>query len=224
VQVLNDAGRWDETLLVFISDNGVPFPGAKTTTYDAGLKLPCVVRNPLLAQRGLRCEAMISWVDIAPTLLEFAGAKHQGPGLHGRSFLSILDQPRPTGWDEVFASHTFHEVTMYYPMRVVRDRQYKLIWNVAHSLPFPFASDLWSSATWQAALAQGVESRYGERSVGQYVQRPRFELYDIQQDPGETRNLAGNASYAAKLAELQSKLSKFQEQTSDPWILKWKRE
>lgn len=224
VQLLKDAGRWDDTLLIFISDNGVPFPGAKTTTYDAGLRLPCLVRNPLQPKRGVRCEAMVSWVDVAPTILEFAGAKAQGPKLHGRSWLGILDQPRPAGWDVVHASHTFHEVTMYYPMRVVRNRQFKLIWNVAHPLPFPFASDLWSSATWQAALALGDSSPYGQRTVGRYVQRPRFELYDVEHDAGETQNLAGDPMHAQTFATMQAQLKDFQKRTDDPWLLKWERE
>lgn len=224
VQVLKDAGHWDDTLFVFVSDNGMPFPGAKTTTYDAGLRLPCLVRNPLLPKRGVRSEAMVSWVDIAPTLLEFAGAKAAGPNLHGRSLLGILDQPHPAGWNEVNASHTFHEVTMYYPMRVVRNRKFKLIWNIAHGLPFPFASDLWGSATWQAALALGESAPYGQRTVGTYVHRPRFELYDIESDPGETKNLAADPKHAATLAELQASLRSFQKRTDDPWILKWDRE
>ena len=84
--------------------------------------------------------------------------------LHGRSFLPILEQENPSGWDEMYASHTFHEVTMYYPMRVVRSGRYKLIWNIAHPLPFPFASDLWNSATWQTARRRGPASLYGKEN------------------------------------------------------------
>ncbi len=120
IEILKASGHWDDTLLVLLSDNGMPFPAAKTTTYEAGLRLPCIVRNPYGKSRPARSSAMISFVDIAPTILDFAGAPASGPDLHGRSFLSILEEPDPTGWDEVYASHTFHEVTMYYPMRAVR--------------------------------------------------------------------------------------------------------
>jgi len=225
IQVLKDSGHWDDTLLLFISDNGIPFPGAKTTTYDAGLRLPCLVRNPYSSQRGVRCDAMISWVDIAPTILKFAGAaKIKQDARGGRSFLDILGEPRPEGRDEIFASHTFHEATMYYPMRVARNRKYKLIWNVAHGLPFPFASDLWGSSTWQEALAAGPQSRYGRRTVKQYVERPRFELYDIESDPHEAKNLADDPQHASVLSELQGRIKAEQERTQDPWLLKWDRE
>ena len=66
---------------------------------------------------------------------------------------------------------------MYYPMKTVRAGQYKLIWNIAHPLPFPFASDLWAAPTWQDTYKKGPDALYGKRTVKAYVQRPRFELY-----------------------------------------------
>ncbi len=224
VQLLKDAGHWDDTLFVFISDNGVPFPGAKTTVYDAGLRLPCLVRNPYAGRRPTSCDALVSWVDLAPTILEFAGAPASGPDLHGRSLLGILDQVHPSGWDEIYASHTLHEVTMYYPMRVVRTRQYKLIWNVAHGLPFPFASDLYRSATWQEARAKGPEALYGKRTIAAYVNRPQIELYDIQGDPDEVVNLAADPRHSATLTRLIGRLKDFQMRTKDPWLHKWEYE
>jgi N-sulfoglucosamine sulfohydrolase len=224
VEVLKNAGHWDDTLFVFISDNGIPFPGAKTTAYDAGLRLPCLIRNPYVKRRAICSQALVSWVDIAPTILEFAGLPSTAPALAGRSLAAILDQEHPAGWDEVYASHTLHEVTMYYPMRVVRTRQYKLIWNIAHPLPFPFASDLWSSPTWQEARTKGLQGRYGQRTVAAYVHRPQFELYDIEKDPYESVNLASDPMYAATLAQLKAKLKDFQKRTNDPWIHKWEYE
>jgi N-sulfoglucosamine sulfohydrolase len=221
MRMLKDAGHWDDTLLVFVSDNGIPFPGAKTTVYDAGLRLPCIVRDPDAKQRGVRSPAMISWVDIAPTILEFAGSEFTGKDLHGRSFLHLWDGKDEVPRDEVYASHTLHEVTMYYPMRAVRTRQYKLIWNLAHPLPFPFASDLFRSPTWQEAHAKGPNALWGKRKISTYVNRPRFELYDLDKDPDELVNLAADIHYAPILSQLKVKLKDFQKRTADPWILKW---
>jgi N-sulfoglucosamine sulfohydrolase len=167
----------------------------------------------------------VSWVDIAPTVLEFTGARPARAGrLHGRSFLPILNEATPDGWDEVYASHTFHEVTMYYPMRVVRSGRHKLIWNIAHPLPAPLASDLFNSATWQDSLQRGDDFLYGKRTIKQLTHRPQFELYDLEADPDEIHNLAGDPAHHETLVKLQQKLRDFQKRTNDPWLLKWNRE
>ncbi|HMO35051.1 MAG TPA: hypothetical protein PKA06_03315, partial [Gemmatales bacterium] len=79
------------------------------------------------------------------------------------SFLTLLRGESSTGWDKVYLSHTFHEVTMYYPMRGLRTRQYKYLWNLASPLPYPFASDLYASPTWKAVLQDKIE-KLGERN------------------------------------------------------------
>ena len=240
MEVLKAAGVYDQTLILYLSDHGIAMPGGKTTVYEPGLRSPLIVRHPEAERRGIVSEAMISWVDLTPTVLDFAGVEPpvyeqhisdvkiaelidlpDAHGLHGRSFLEIVDEPAPPGWDEVFASHTFHEIQMYYPMRVVRDRDYKLIWNIAHGLPFPFATDLWAAATWQAAWQQGMEARYGARTVADYIHRPAFELYDMRADPYEFENLADDPAYTDVLKAYQERLRTFQARTSDPWALKW---
>jgi N-sulfoglucosamine sulfohydrolase len=240
VRLLKEEGVYEQSLILYLSDHGAAFPGAKTTVYEPGLRSPLIVRHPDAARRGVTSDAMVSWVDLTPTLLEFAGAsapryaQHilspdvravaEFPtehGLHGRSFLAATRGEPLTGWDEVYASHTFHEIQMYYPMRAVRGRQYKLIWNLAYQLAFPFATDLWSASTWQTTWREGPRARFGVRTVASYINRPEFELYDLSRDPWEATNLATDPAYADVLAAHKTKLRDFQARTSDPWILKW---
>lgn len=223
VRALRDTGHYDDTLILYLSDNGSPFPGAKTNLYDVGTHLPLVVRSPDQKQRGGACRALVNWADLTPTILEFTGAKGPNYPLQGRSLLSILDTADPVGWDELFASHTFHEVTMYYPMRVIRTREYKLILNLAHALPFPLAQDLYGSLTWQGVLER-KDGRLGSRGVAAYLQRPRLELYDLAADPGEVVNLAGNPELAATQADLETRLKAWQKRTKDPWLIKYEHE
>jgi N-sulfoglucosamine sulfohydrolase len=220
IEILKESGRWDDTMIIYISDNGIAFPGAKTTLYEPGMRLPCVVRNPNARKKGVVTNAMVTWADITPTILDFAGAAVKEVEFHGRSFLSALEEEKPKGWDEIYASHTFHEITMYYPMRVVRTRKYKLIWNIAHGLDYPFSTDLWASKTWQDILKRG-DKIYGQRSVEAYIHRPKFELYDLENDPHEIKNLADDPKHAGVLKELKDKIKAFQKRTGDPWILKW---
>ncbi len=251
VQILKDAGKYDDTLIVFTSDHGMAFPAGKTTVYEGGLQVPFLVRNPYNEKRGVRANAMISHVDITPSLVDFAGgydpgkraAKAKAVGdaftrkvrprenasrvfksFHGRSWIPVLDKENAEGWDEIGASHTFHEIQMYYPMRVFRDRKYKLIWNIAHGLEYPFASDLWAASTWQGQFKKGMDAPYGFRTVGSYINRPEFELYDVSKFPAENDNLAANPDHAEVLEEYKQKLKDLQKKTRDPWIMKWRYE
>lgn len=247
LRVLRESGHYDDTLIVYTSDHGMAFPGGKTNLYEGGMRIPLVVRAPGVTPRGATTPALVSLADITPTLLDYAGGLEPGADaflkrelagalvqagqpvpeprrFHGRSFLPVLDDPTAEGFGEIYASHTFHEIQMYYPMRVVRTRQFKLIWNIAHPLPFPFASDLWAAPTWQAQYKQGPQTNYGQRTVGEYMHRPEFELYDLQTDPHETHNLAEDSQSAQTLKQLKAKLKAFQQRTGDGWILKWKYE
>jgi len=224
IQHLKDAGVYDKTLIMYTSDHGIAFPGGKTTLYEGGMKIPLVVRNPYIKAAGTECNAMVNLADLTPTILDFAGGLKKKHGRQGRSFLSAMEQENPAGFDEVYASHTFHEITMYYPMRVVRNREYKLIWNLAHGLPYPFASDLWSAPTWQDVYKKGPNAMYGKRTVRAYIHRPKFEMYNIAKDPDETKNLAEDKKYAKQFAELKDKIKAFQKSTKDPWMLKWNYE
>jgi len=220
IEHLKKAGKYDNTIVIYISDNGIAFPGAKTTAYEPGLNLPCIVRTPWQRKRGIACDALVNWADLTPTILDFAGATPGRYEFHGRSFQPVLEREHAADWDTTYASHTFHEITMYYPMRVVRERRFKLIWNIAHGLEYPFASDLWESATWQGTLKRGSKL-YGKRTVEAYLQRPKFELYDLETDPHEVKNLADDPQYRGQLDEMKAKLKAFQKRTKDPWILKW---
>ncbi|GAB2558557.1 sulfatase family protein [Spirosoma areae] len=216
VDYLKDTGQYDNTLIIYLSDNGAPFPGSKTTLYEPGIRLPCIVKLPKPRKRGFVQEAMISWVDITPTLLDFAGVGKSAIPRQGRSFREIIEQEGVTGWDEIYASHSLHEITMYYPMRALRERRYKLIVNLAHELPFPMALDLEQSFTWQDIL-KTKQTRYGKRTIAAYLHRPPIELYDLQTDPDEVHSVATNPRYRDVLTRMQVKLKRFQQKTRDPW-------
>jgi N-sulfoglucosamine sulfohydrolase len=222
LKALEETGKANETLVIYLSDNGMPFPGAKTNLYDAGVHLPLIVRSPAQTKRGVVNHAMVSWVDITPTILDWAGIKPSAD-LPGRSILPVLEQQNPQGWDTIFASHVFHEITMYYPMRVIRTRRHKLIWNLAHELPYPFASDLWGSPTWQTILRGNVKMM-GQRPTNAYLHRPEYELYDLDKDPHELKNVANDSAYAPVLSDLKARLRKMMEETKDPWVVKFQHE
>src|SRR5262245_41322388 len=111
LDVLRDTGHSGDTLVIYLSDNGRRFPGAKPTLYAEGIHLPLIISPPAQTKRGVRNNAMVSWVDIVPTILDWAGVPlPTTQRFAGRSILPILGQTDPQGWDRVFASHGFHEI------------------------------------------------------------------------------------------------------------------
>ncbi|MFY0686431.1 MAG: sulfatase [Cyclobacteriaceae bacterium] len=242
---LKEAGKWDNTILLYISDNGIAFQGAKTNIYEPGVRLPLIVKGLGSDNKGTVSNAMVNWTDLTPTILDFAGilseaenelkAGFQGfsnyvpetdfeviDQFHGYSFKQTLkgEEGRRA---ENYASHTFHEITMYYPMRSITTDRYKLIWNIASALPYPHATDLWASATWQGAL-RNPEVPYGTKTIESYTYRPKFQLYDLKEDPQESVNLVNSPGHHETLRALQEKLRAFQLKTNDPWIIKWDHE
>ncbi len=220
VSILRETGKYDNTVVLLESDNGSAFPGALTTLYEPGMRLPCIVRSPFQERKGITCGAMINWADLAPTIADFAGLDHASLGFQGRSFRSVLETENPGGWDQVYASHTFHEVTMYQPMRVLRQRRYKLIWNIVHDQQLQMTRDLRESSTWRALMRRDAR-QLGKREISALLKRPEFELYDLDQDPDEINNLAAQPEFADRLSAMTRELREFQERTRDPWIISW---
>jgi len=216
LDALKETGHDADTLVIYLSDNGRAFPGAKTTLYDEGIHLPLIISSPAQTQRGVRNEAMVSWVDITPTILEWAHVAAPG-ALAGKSILPILEQAQPKGWDRVFASHGFHEIQQYYPMRALRTREYAYIVNLAAPLEYPIAGDIASSPSWQAIVARPSVG-LGTRTLPAFLHRPAEELYDLRKDPDEVHNLAADPAHREVLDALREQMSRFRKQTHDPWL------
>lgn len=215
LDLLAESGRADDTLVIFLSDNGRPFPGAKTNLYGPGLHLPLIVRAP--GSAAAVNEAMVSWIDIAPTVLDWAGVAPPQYPLPGKSLLKVLgktDDPERTA---VFASHEFHEINQYYPMRAVRTGTHSYILNLAHPLDYPIAGDVAGSPSWRA-IAADPAIPLGKRSQAAYRKRPAEELYDLTRDPDELVNLVADPAHAAVRDVLRARLLEMRKATRDPWL------
>jgi len=226
---LKQAGFDDSTLVIYSSDNGIPFPTGRTNLLDPGMAEPFLVSSPLHKERwGQNSDALVSLVDIVPSVLHWFGVQYPtykifGPNsvqLTGKSFLPVLQQEPKSGWDVVYASHDLHEITMYYPMRVVRTRDYKLIQNLNYKMPFPIDQDFMLSPSFQDLLnrtREGLPTNWF-RTLKGYYYRPQWEMYDVFGDPKELDNLADNPQYQDILTSLKGRLNVWQNVTDDPWI------
>ena len=225
---LQDYGYGNNTLVILTADNGIPFPNAKTNLYESGMGEPMILSNPMAPERwGQQTEALASTTDIVPTILDWFNIKYPeyklfGPTvtLQGKSLLPVLNAEPTTGYDTAFSSHTFHECTMYYPMRVVRDKSHRLIHNLNFKMPYPIASDLFGSPTFQDILkhaSQNVSTKWF-KTLDQYYNRSEFELFDLDKDPLETKNVIDDPAYQDVAKELKDKLWQWQINTDDPWL------
>lgn len=227
---LENAGYLNSTLIIFSSDNGIPFPSGRTNLYDPGMIEPMLLSSPISRQRdGEHSQAMVSLIDIVPTLLDWFGVRYpeyeifnhdQPVRLTGHSLLPILENEPDSGFDEVYASHSLHEITMYYPMRSYRNKQYKLIKNLNFKMPFPIDQDFFVSPTFQDILQRTHQNEptYWYKSLKDYYYRDQWELFDLEQDPQELHNIAHDESRQDVLLSLMKKLNQWQNETDDPWI------
>ncbi|QBK30186.1 sulfatase family protein [Roseitalea porphyridii] len=214
---LEASGKADETLVVFVSDNGAPFLNSKTTLYDAGVHLPLLMRVPG-ARAGVANPNLVSFIDILPTMLDWAGAPAAESARRGRSLLPIMEhETLEDDWRLVFGSHTFHEITNYWPTRFARTPRYKYHRNVAWQLDFPFSGDLYGSLSWEG-MRNANPSTIGRRPLKAYVRRPPEELYDLVDDPFEVNNLADVPEHQRTLHELRARTEAWQRETDDPWL------
>ncbi|NOX54746.1 MAG: sulfatase, partial [Planctomycetes bacterium] len=182
LDALERSGKAGETLILFTSDHGSSEPGAMANHYDPGVRVPLIVKSPEQKQRGLVTDAMVTFADLVPTILDWTGVPGPAYPLPGRSFLPVLEERHPAGWDEVYLSHVFHEVQTYYPMRTIRTRRYKLIWNMAWRQEYPLPLDTIERATWRGVVRRG-DKTIGRRSVEKFLFRDPLELYDLEKDP-----------------------------------------
>ncbi|KAK5174564.1 uncharacterized protein LTR77_001645 [Saxophila tyrrhenica] len=229
MEALERQGIADETLVIFTSDNGPPFLNSKTTLYDSGVHLPLIIRKPN-AQGGITNPQMVSFIDLLPTTLDWAGIdldyspgwNFKSPPRRGSSLLPILETsellPEDQWQHHIFGSHTFHENQNYWPTRFMRTRRYKYHRNVAWRLDFPFAGDLYASLSFEAMRNQKKPVMIGNRTLKDYIFRPPEELYDLEKDPQELHNLASGEAHKEILLDMREKLSLWQKETKDLWL------
>ena len=237
INILRERGTLENTIIIITSDNGMPFPRAKATSYDSGTRVPLVIYWNKMPVTGRYSDDMVSLIDLAPTIYELAGITPDG-GFSGRSLLPILKSRKngvtDPGREFVITGVERHlpgsrSESLCYPIRSIRTSQYLLILNLEPDrLPAGDPSgdfypqdditegygDTDGSPT-KAAIWLGRENNpyYFDLAFGK---RPPVELYDITADPWQLNNLAGESGYAAVVKDLSEKLDRELKATSDP--------
>lgn len=203
----------ENTMILFFSDNGRPFPRDKTTLYDGGIKTPFIISWPGVAKSGTKVAHMVSTIDIAPTILDLAGI-HPSNQMNGLSFVSILKNPNVEIRSEIYAEDHWHDFEDY--TRAVRTKEFKYIRNFYPDLPNTPPADAFRSMTYQSMLKQKEADQLNESQSRCFeIPRPEEELYDIINDPNELINLADTPEYAKQLTDMRNRLEHYRSTTND---------
>jgi N-sulfoglucosamine sulfohydrolase len=213
LETLDRMGVADNTVILLIGDHGAPFPRAKATSYDRGLRIPFLVRGPGIPPDQVN-DQPVSTVDILPTFLDFAGVALP-PSLPGQSLRPLLEgKTPPNPAQPLFASYYAHQKDAVFPMRAVRQGDWLFIKNLQPDTPRPNAGI--DGTPLEKSLEQADEKARGIYEA--FRNPPSIELYNLATDPYCFDNLAEQPEYQTRLAELRAMLRKFRAETSDPLL------
>lgn len=220
---LQRSGAAEDTLVVFLSDNGMAFPFAKANCYLRSTLTPLIVRWPAVTSAGSEnAEEFVNMLDLFPTFCDAAGI--QAPeGLDGRSITPLLKGVGLKADDggareRVFT--VFHETSAKnrYEMRCVQDARYGYIWNAwADGETHYKAENMWG-LTWNAMLEASASDTAVRARTDFYLTRSHEELYDLTVDPDCLHNLAQNPEFSVILADQRATLAEWMTETRDPLL------
>jgi arylsulfatase A-like enzyme len=198
----------NNTLVVFTTDHGIPFPHAKMTLYDPGIEVALMFGGPGIPQ-GVTRQEMISNVDIMPTLLDLIGMRSPS-NLQGRSFIGLLANGAYKPNERIFAEKTYH--TYYDPMRAVRGTRWKLIANFECAPGQETSPDYFNNAKGYPEVADALAV------PREMLYHPPFEMYDLRNDPYEQHNVADRPDLKGTRDGLVRDLHKWMRDTDDPLL------
>jgi len=212
-----------EAILIFTSDHGAQLPYGKWNNYDYSVKAPMLIHWPGVTTPGDRHSALISFVDILPTLVEIGGGTPPASGyepneIDGRSFVPLLKGKTDHHRDYVFSTNS-SAAHHTYPLRSVRTDRFRYILNLFPELNFTIQTDhnpkAESHYMWEAWVEHAHADPVAAKKLSLYHNRPREELYDLHRDPHEQFNLAQNPEYRETLESHRQALQDWIEKSGD---------
>ncbi len=217
LEALDQSGLTDNTLVVFITDNGSAFPFAKANAYLASTRTALLVRWPGVTKAGsVDAKHFVSEVDFFPTFLEVAGLP-KPEGLDGRSLVPLFKGESQEDREYVFTQIDYTIGGPAKPMRCIQDERYAYIFNAFSDGKFKYRNNN-EGLTFKAMEKAGKNDPAIQERVDMYRYRIPQEFYDLQKDPGCIINLIDEPAYQERIAQYQKRLRQWMLETNDHCI------
>ncbi len=208
----------DDVIYVFSSDHGGQWPFGKRNLYDHGIHVPLIGAWPGKIKPDTRTEAIVSWVDILPTLIDLTGGDVPR-GIDGRSFAGVLKGDRSEHRSEIFTTHRGDGVYNVYPIRAIRTKRFKYILNLMPDHIHTNHSDILrkerAGAYWDSWDKVAASDPKAKAIIDSYFVRPAEELFDLDADRLEQNNLVADREHAATLGALRTRLRQWMKEQGD---------
>jgi len=213
---LDASGAAKNTVVIFMSDHGMPLPFAKTQLYHHSTHTPLMIRWPGVTKAGAVDEAhMISAVDFLPTVLDIVGAKHP-KRLDGRSFLPLLHGNKQSDREHIIKEYNENAGASRDPMRAIQTKRYLYLFNPWSNGRRVFATATTGTATYRRMAALASSDKKLAARLDLYKHRVPEELYDVANDPDCLHNLIAHPKHQAALPALHAELETWMKRTEDP--------
>ncbi|MCK5174468.1 MAG: sulfatase [Planctomycetes bacterium] len=215
LQALDESGFRDNTLIMFLGDNGIATPFAKCNVYLASTITPLFVQWPGVVRPGTVNNSLVEMVDYFPTILDAVSL----PPLEkadGQSLIEILEGSSPgTGREYVFTQIDSKAGAAAVPMRCIQNKQFGYIYNMWCKDDYWYRNNNEKDVMVAMEEAAATDEQIAAR-VQVYRYRTVEELYDLENDPGCLVNLIDDPEYASQLEELRSVLTTRMQESTDP--------
>lgn len=227
LDALADEGFQNNTLVMFLSDNGAALPFAKTNCYLNSTRSPFIFRLPGVIPAGNRTQALISSIDYTPTVLDFLEI-NPIEGVDGKSLKGVLVNGEQHQYDTIYtlffktARNFVTGKERHYPMRCVQSTRHSYIYNSWFDSGIPFLNESTSGLTFKAMQNAAERDEEIRKRVDFFMYRAQEEFYDIEQDPDCLHNLIDNPEYRCLVDSYRKKMYQYMNDSQDALIGKYK--
>lgn len=218
MKTLEETGKLDNTIVIFLGEQGPQIPYGKWTCYRYGQHSAFIARYPSKINAGTTSDAIVQYEDILPSMIEIAGGEPIRE-LDGKSCLDVLFGEKAEHREWAYGIHNnIPAGKVSYPIRSIQDKRYKLILNLTPQAEFNITAMMNPENTtnmWASWLQDATTDSQAKFLTERFVKRPAVELYDLQEDPWELKNIAERPEHADRIRIMKENLEKWMKQQGD---------